>query len=238
MKASDFRDWRQRVGLTQAEAGAKLGVTRGTIQNWESEATAIPPVVETGCWIWEDRLRQIRPDLGPVTLIYADGPMFINPYGPRRPLAMMKQEPYPTNAAALTRVRELWGRDDFHNPFILEESGKHLWNAVELARVANGGDSDAPLWRKVTIARSTRDETAADADCKHLMTICTRAYVAKNFPRDVSIFRDRNETAINDYVFYFSPAAFALTSEIREIADSIAFCDEPQTVAKLIKINL
>ncbi len=55
-----------------------------------------------------------------MTLIYTDNPMFINPYGPRRPLAMMKQEPYPTNQAAWARVRALWGRDDVHNPFILK----------------------------------------------------------------------------------------------------------------------
>jgi hypothetical protein len=238
MKASDFREWRQRVGLTQADAGSKLGVTRGTIQNWESEASPIPHVVESGCRIWEDRLRQIRPELGPVTLIYSDGPMFINPYGPRRRLAMMREEPYPTNAAALARVRELWGRDDFHNPFIIEESGTHLWNAVELARVAAGTDSDAPLWRKVTIARSTRDETTADMNCKALMNACARAYRAKNIPRDVVIFRDRNGYAINDYVFYFSPSAFSLIPEIKEIADSIVICDEPQNLMNLNEINL
>jgi DNA-binding XRE family transcriptional regulator len=238
MTASDFREWRERVGLTQAEAGAKLGVTRGTIQNWESEATPIPPVVATSCQIWEDRLHQIRPDVGPVTLIYSDGPMFINPYGPRRPLAMMKQEPHPTNAAALARVRELWDQEGFYNPFIIEESGKHLWNATELARVVKGTDSDAPLWRKITINRADRDETTADINCKSLMNACARANRAKNLPRDVAIFRDRNEPFINDYVFYFSPSAFALTSEVKEIADSVVFCDEPRNLPNLQKINL
>src|SRR5258708_16625372 len=98
MKASDFRDWRKRVGLTQSEAGAKLGVSRGTVQNWETEVNAIPSIVETGCRIWEEQLRRIRPDLGPVTLVYADAPMFIDPYGPPRRIAMMKQQPHPTNA--------------------------------------------------------------------------------------------------------------------------------------------
>jgi hypothetical protein len=237
MKAADFREWRERAGLTQADAAVKLGVSRGTIQNWESEATAIPAVVETSCRIWGDRLRQIRPDLGPVTLIYSDGPMFINPYGPRR-LAMMKQEPFPTNAAALARVRELWGREDFHNPFIMEESGKHLWNAVELARVAGGTDSAAPLWRKVIIDKENRDETAADADCKHLITVVTRAYINKHLPKDVIIFRDRSAPALSNHVFYFSPAAFALTPEIGEIANIIQICDEPKDLTNLRKINL
>jgi hypothetical protein len=30
-----------------------------------------------------------------------------------------------------------------------------------------------------------------------------------------------------DYVFYFSPTAFALTGDVRDIADDITFCDEP-----------
>ena len=38
----------------------------------------------------------------------------------------------------------LWGREDFHNPFVIEETGKPLWNVVELARVADGSDTDAP----------------------------------------------------------------------------------------------
>jgi hypothetical protein len=29
-----------------------------------------------------------------------------------------------------------------------------------------------------------------------------------------------------DYVFYFSPTVFALTGDVRDIADDITFCDE------------
>jgi len=144
MKAVEFASWRQQVGLTQEKIAEKLGVTRTTIQNWESGSTPIPVAVETSCDLWGHRLKQEDPNVGPVTLVYSDGPMFINPYGPRRRLAMMHQEPYPTNAAALARVQVLWGREDFHNPLIIEESGKPLWNVVELERVVRGDDAGAP----------------------------------------------------------------------------------------------
>jgi len=198
--------------------------------------TPISPLVEQGCTIWEDRLQQIRPDLGPVTLIYSDRPMFINPYGPRRPLAMMHQEPYPTNAAALTRVRELWGRDDFHNPFIIDAAGTHLWNAVQLARVADGSDRDAPLWRRVTIAKATREEGVAEANVKGIMRACDRAYREKGLPQGVVVYADRSVT--RDHVFYFSPSAFALTNDIAKIADVIEFCDEPVPRPDLCRVNL
>src|SRR5580700_472130 len=140
MNAQELKTWRDQVGLTQQQFANRLGVTRTTIQNWESAATPIPQAVDTSCEIWEKRLKQENPDLGPVTLVYSDGPMFVNPYGPRRRPAMMQQEPYPTNAAALARVQQLWAREDFHNAFVIEESGEPLWNIVELGRAVGGDD--------------------------------------------------------------------------------------------------
>src|ERR1700722_725249 len=145
MDANEFSAWRKRAGITQEELADRWArVTRTTIQNWESGATPIPQAVETACATWERRLKQENPTLGPVTLIFADGPMFIDPYGPRRPIAMMHQEPYQSNAAAIARVVELAGHSDFHNPFVIEKSGEDLWNAIELGRVARGKDSGAP----------------------------------------------------------------------------------------------
>jgi hypothetical protein len=145
MDHKEFAAWRKQVGVTQEElAGRWAGVTRATIQNWESGATPIPRAVESACATWKRRLKQENPAIGPVTLIYADGPMFIDPYGPRRRLAMLQQEPYPTNAAVLARVLELWGRDTFHNPFVIEKDGHDLWNGVELQRVVSGDDTGAP----------------------------------------------------------------------------------------------
>jgi hypothetical protein len=152
--AKEFGAWRRRVRLTQEGVAGRLGVSRTTVQNWESGASPISGVVEMSCRVWEHRLRQEDPRLGPVTLVYADGPMFVDPYRPRR-IAMMRQEPYPTNSAALGRVLELWGRDDFHNPFILDETGDAVWNSTELLRVVGGQDDGAPTpdrWRARSIA--------------------------------------------------------------------------------------
>jgi hypothetical protein len=158
MEAAQFRTWRGRVGLTQQQVAERLGVTRTTIQNWEGGATPIPQAVDMSCEIWEGRLKQENPDLGPVTLVYSDGPMFVDPYGPRRRPAMMQQEAYPANAAALARVQQLWGRDDFYNALIIEKSGQPLWNVVELGRVVSGEDTGAPTLANLlrAIARNVR----------------------------------------------------------------------------------
>lgn len=145
MNAADFSAWRKSLGITQEHLAQRwAGVSRSTIQNWESGATAIPESVATACAIWERRFKQESPMLGPVTLVYADGPMFVDPYRPRPRLAMMQQEPFQSNAAALARVVELWGRHDFHNPFIIEKSNSDLWNIAELGRAVAGEDAGAP----------------------------------------------------------------------------------------------
>lgn len=144
MKAHEFKAWRQRFNLTQEDVVQKFRVSRTTVQNWESGATPITPAVEMSCDVWEPRLKQEDPDFGPVTLIYTDGPMFVDPYGPRRPLAMMQQEPHPSNAAALARVQKLWGRSGFCNPFIVDKTTTPLWNFPELRRVVEGEDPGAP----------------------------------------------------------------------------------------------
>jgi hypothetical protein len=143
MNATEFRAWRERLGLTQQQIADRLDVSRTTIQNWENN-TPIPQTVDASCKIWEHRLKQENPLIGPLTLIYTDGPMFVDPYGPRRRLAMMQQEPYPTNAAVLARVQQLAGQANFHNPFVIEADQTPLWNAPELTRVIKGEDEGAP----------------------------------------------------------------------------------------------
>jgi hypothetical protein len=161
MDAAQFRAWRVRVGLTQQQVADRFGVSRTTIQNWESN-TPIPQTVDMSCRIWEHRLKQESPAVGPLTLIYSDGPMFVDPYGPRRRPAMMQQEPYPTNASALARVQQLAGQANVYNPFIIEADQSPLWNAVELARIVKGDDDGAPtlvnMLRKA--ATTVRDDSA------------------------------------------------------------------------------
>jgi DNA-binding XRE family transcriptional regulator len=147
MTRDEFRKWREQFGLTQGDIARRFGVSRNTIQNWEGGATAMPNTIGDLCAVWGDRLKKEIAQLGPVTLCYADAPMWIDPYGPRRKLASMELEPYPTNSAALARVRMIWDRPDVHGPFITEKSGGPLWNQVELARVVDGSDKGAPTVR-------------------------------------------------------------------------------------------
>ena len=149
-----------------------MGVSRTTIQNWEGN-TPIPQTVDISCKTWEHRLKQEDPGVGPLTLIYSDGPMFVDPYGPRRRLAMMQQEPYPTNAAVLARVQQLTGHANVYNPFVIESDQTPLWNVVELARVMDGHDDGAP-----TLANMLRKAAKAVRD--------TSAIFARSGPRMLS----------------------------------------------------
>lgn len=144
MNAQGLKTWREGFKLTQEDVAQKFRVSRTTVQNWESGVTPITQAVEMSCEIWGSRLKQEDPDLGPLTLIYTDGPMFIDPYGPRRPPARIRQEAQQTNAAAIARVQKLWGRDGFCDPLIIEKSRNPLWNVTELQRVVDGTDTGAP----------------------------------------------------------------------------------------------
>ena len=148
----DLKRWREQYGLTQTELATRFGVTRNTIQNYESGASAMPVTITQACAVWEDQFKKETADLGPVTLCYADGPMWVDPYRPRNRFPILRQEGYPTNSAALARVRMIWGDDDVHGPFIMERSGNPVWNQVELARVVDGSDKNAPTVRN-TIKR-------------------------------------------------------------------------------------
>jgi hypothetical protein len=152
MTKAEFREWRERFGLTQDDIAKRFGVTRNTVQNWESGPSNLPGTLDDACKVWEDRLKKEIAEIGPVTLCYTDGPMFVDPYGPRRKLAMLQQEPYPTNAAAIARVKIIWDRPDVYGPFITDKSNSFLWNQVELARVVDGSDKGAPTVRN-TLSR-------------------------------------------------------------------------------------
>jgi transcriptional regulator with XRE-family HTH domain len=152
MTKEEFRKWREGFGLTQGEIAKRFGVTRNTVQNWEGGTTQMPSTIESACAVWGDRLKKEIAELGPVTLCYADGPMWIDPYGPRCKLASLQLEPYPTNSAALARVRKIWHDPNVHGPFITEKAGTFVWNRVELERVVDGSDKGAPTVRN-TIRR-------------------------------------------------------------------------------------
>src|SRR4051812_7551416 len=71
----DFKKWRKRLRLSQFEAADKLGVSRGTIQHWESERYPISRATVLACEaLAQDWYR--RPEFGPVQLFYADEPIW------------------------------------------------------------------------------------------------------------------------------------------------------------------
>jgi transcriptional regulator with XRE-family HTH domain len=53
MNGQDFRAWRQRLGLTQAQVKDRLGVSQRAVAAWESGATPIGRQTEMAIWAIE-----------------------------------------------------------------------------------------------------------------------------------------------------------------------------------------
>ena len=49
MKPQDMQAWRKRMGWTQEQAGARLGVNRGTVNRYENGKRAIPDMARALC---------------------------------------------------------------------------------------------------------------------------------------------------------------------------------------------
>lgn len=148
MNGNDFRRWRTGYGLSQQELGDRMGVTRTTIQNWEAQTGELSTMASNCVKIWDRRLRQEEPLRGPVMLIYADRPMMLSSEGSGQE-RMLQHESHSSNAAALCRAQMLSGQSSFHNPFVLEGEAHDLWNMMELRKVINGQDEEAPTLRNL-----------------------------------------------------------------------------------------
>jgi DNA-binding XRE family transcriptional regulator len=135
-----FLRWRKTLGYTQAQAAQELGVNRGTIRHWEAGITRIPQFVALACQELTRRWKQ-RPKFGPVTLVYADSPMWQPLDGPRR-IPHLQCEPYPNNEAAIRRACRLRGRSAFVSPFVIEENGDIVWNSAEILRECEQGEQE------------------------------------------------------------------------------------------------
>lgn len=145
----DFKRWRQMLGLTQAQAGERFGVSRVTIQNWEGGMTPIPVTAESH-WL---RLRRQQPDYGPVVLHYIHHlPMRPSPEampGLEAQFDRPVNEKYRSVAAALDRVRSLTGGawSDF---YLTDEAGVTVMDKGEVAIQAGrhgAADKTAPTTR-------------------------------------------------------------------------------------------
>src|SRR5215813_4285805 len=132
MSATKLREWRKRLGYTQADAAEKLRVTRATVLNWEGGTTPVPPWLPMSCERLERRWKQANPAYGPVALLYCDGPMTQPVWGPAR-VPIMRREPWPTMAEAIWRAQQLTGSEHYHSGLIVDEEGT-IWGSSELAR--------------------------------------------------------------------------------------------------------
>ena len=126
----DFKKWRKKLGINQVAAGEMLGLSRGAVQYWESDIRPVPRAVELACQELLRRWKQ-RPEFGPVTLLYAEGPMSGLDSRPRGDL-VLRCEPHPDNESALGRVVRLRETVNLFMPFIVEGDGTVIWSSLEL----------------------------------------------------------------------------------------------------------
>ncbi len=74
---------------------------------------------------------QRRPEFGPVTLLYSDGPTSQVDSRPSGDL-VLRCEPRPDNESALGRVVRLSESLNLHMPLIVDDDGTAIWSGSEL----------------------------------------------------------------------------------------------------------
>ena len=126
----EFLKWRRTLRYTQAEAAEKLGVNRGTIQNWERGVTRISKAAELACHELTRFWKQ-RPEFGPVALVYAEGPIW-QPADSPSSVSVLQCERFSNNDAAIEQASRLGRTPQFVNPLILDKSGGVVWTSPEL----------------------------------------------------------------------------------------------------------
>jgi DNA-binding XRE family transcriptional regulator len=132
MDVWEFKKWRKKIGYTQVEAGKKLGLGRAAVQIWENEIRPIPFAVELACQeLW--RHWKQRPEFGPVTLLYADDPVWQQGAAPGGVL-LLQSERYANNENAIKRA--VWLRETLIlvTPLIVDDDGYVVWSGPELLR--------------------------------------------------------------------------------------------------------
>src|SRR5882757_10408413 len=131
----DFKKWRRELGYTQVEAGEKLGLSRATVQYWESEIRSVPPAVELACQQLL-RLWKQRSEFGPVTLLYAeygDDPISLETSASVGSI-LVRSERHPNNENALKSAARQRETMTLFIAFIVEDDGNVIWSGPELLR--------------------------------------------------------------------------------------------------------
>jgi DNA-binding XRE family transcriptional regulator len=126
----DLKKWRKTLGINQVAAGEMLGLSRGAIQQWESDIRPVPRAVELACQELLRRWKQ-RPEFGPVTLLYSD-----DPTAQVAPILcgdlVLQREPHRNNESALSRVVQLRETISLFVASIQEDDGTVIWSGPEL----------------------------------------------------------------------------------------------------------
>jgi transcriptional regulator with XRE-family HTH domain len=137
MTPEKFKSWRESLGLSQQAAADALGLSKGSIELYErgsrrddGRPVVIPKTVQLACERATRLWKQGQPEFGPVSLIYADGPLG-QPIDRRSRPPAMQIEQYENNEKAVNRACSLMNSPGFYNGFISDEDGV-IWNGVEL----------------------------------------------------------------------------------------------------------
>lgn len=131
MNPEHFKKWRTDLKLTQDDASKLIGLSRYTIQNWESAKTPIPFYVADLISIVGRTIKKKRNDF-PVLLAYFDSDFWVRP---GHDLARVTVEKFPSNSAMLRRVHELIKTNAaFFNASVIEQDNPEndIWNHNEL----------------------------------------------------------------------------------------------------------
>src|SRR5260221_5701396 len=135
MDVWDFKKWRKKLGYTQAEAGERLGYGRVDVQYWEAESP-VRMAVELACRELLRRWKQ-RPDFGPVTLLYADDPVW-QQASPPCGVLLLRSERHPNNENAIKRA--VWLRETMTliAPALVEDDRNVVWSGPALMSTCDG----------------------------------------------------------------------------------------------------
>src|SRR6266851_3818308 len=126
----DFKKWRRKLRYSQAEAGKRLGLSRGAVQIWEGEFRPVPVAVELACQELVRQSRQ-RSEFGPVTLLYADDPRSLDASSSSGTM-VMRSERHPNNESALRSAIGPKETMTLFVAFIVEDNGSVIWSGPEL----------------------------------------------------------------------------------------------------------
>jgi DNA-binding XRE family transcriptional regulator len=128
----EFKKWRRMLGLTQVDAADKLGVSRGSVQNWEGERNPIPFTVDLACREFTRHWKQ-RPEFGPVTLVYADAAMWQTADEPHRTIILQCMH-CENNETAIRHACRMKQTLPASSLLIMAEDGTVIWSGPELQR--------------------------------------------------------------------------------------------------------